>query len=119
MANRYKRAFDRMRDIISFTRLCKYTSDRMTNDWIELTKSDDFNKLTRAEKGYIRGWFECERQRIINTEVEFCYWIDGVQHSTHKGSIFPRVPAVSMQGNICAHYWIGTDKPYTRPDKAL
>jgi hypothetical protein len=47
--------------------------------------------------------------------VEFCYIIDGVQYSTYKASIFPRVPAESMKGNVCAHYYIGTDKHFTDP----
>ena len=109
---RYERVLSSVKDSIRIGITFKHPASKFTARYIEIMNSADALKLTRYKRGFIRGWYECELNHIWQL-VEFCYWIDGVQHSTSKDSIFPRVPAESMRGNVCAHYWKGTDKPYT------
>ena len=114
MSTRIQRITERVKGIMSSVIRLQLPASEATKRWNDIMSSDDALKLTRIDRAYLRGWYESDLNRVWQL-VEFCYIINGVQHSTHRHSIFPRVPAESMKGNVCAHYWKGTDKPYTEP----
>lgn len=106
-----QRAIEQIKQVFSSARIWKHPSKWITSELIK-TAYVTISDCPARIKEYCRGYAHALLDEIWK-ETEFCYIINGVQHSTWKQSTFPRVPAADMTGNPCAHFWKGTDKPYT------
>lgn len=117
--------YGRLYDLYSTVAICKMQSDH-ENDLVrdrirvELNRKHGKRAVYSAYvHGYIAGLMEMHRAAIWS-KVEFCYVENGVLFSTHRDSThrsteeFYSAGRGCEFGNLpCAHFWKGTDKPYT------
>ena len=117
----------RINDIFEMAEICKWHSQKLTerlNDQITFP----LNYKTPAGRrkhsvwlaGYAAGYIAAKRNDIWRNKVEFCYLVDGVLYSTHTASTRPTTEQFYARGegskladSYGAHYWIGSDKPFS------
>lgn len=109
------------KDIYSRAKTFRMTASQM----YELKLQADRRKPNDTPKWvfeYARGYYACIIDIIFQTEVEFCYVTStGMVLSTYRGS--PRYyedmgfEPHDMCGLSNAHFWKGSDKPFTEVSK--
>lgn len=116
--------YSQVSEVFSTAQVTKCTSDQL-NDMVAKRIWPELNRRTKTRpvytsytKGYVNGFMECKRQGLWQ-HMEFCYLIDGVLYTTAKQETGkPKlgidVDYAKANDAPCAHFWIGTDKPFTR-----
>lgn len=121
----------RIADVFSMGIICKMTGEELDNrlreqivDPINYRVPSGKRKHSVFLSGYVSGLIARHRSEIWQKHVEFCYLVDGVLYSTHKDSDKRKTAEFydAGKGNVladapCAHYWKGSDKPYTKVDR--
>lgn len=114
----------RVDEVFITAKTMKCTSDQL-NDmtakriWVELNRRTKTRAVyTAYVVGYVNGLMACKRGDLWQ-HMEFCYLIDGVLYTTAKQEtgkpkLGINVDYAKASDAPCAHFWIGTDKPFTR-----
>lgn len=111
-------ALTRIRDRFNAAKIYKPTSKHIHSQVLEIM--EDVKSCPGWVRDYIRGYYECLFDSLWQ-HMEFCYEVNGVLYTTNRNSDKPHwdtLPDYNMKGKLCAHYWFGTDKPYTSQTEA-
>lgn len=120
----------RIADIFSMGEICKMSASEIDQrlreqiiDPINYRTPKGKRKHSVFVSGYVAGLIARHRNETWQ-KVEFCYLVDGVLYSTHKDSDKRKTAEFydAGKGSVladmpCAHFWKGSDKPYTKVDR--
>ncbi len=104
----------RLNDLYSRARTYHMTADKISSESAHIINGIH-PKTPRHVKGYLRG-YSSAMWRMLYNDLEFCYVIDGKIYSVYRNSEryyekFGIKPG-DLRDKPCAHFWIGTDKPF-------
>lgn len=139
MKNQNKQTFDimpsesisriesRINEVFTMAEICGWHSSKL-NDVLMERIINPINHKTASGKrrhsvwlaGYVSGYIASKRNDIWRNKVEFCYEYNGELYSTHKESkhkttqeFYDRNEGYILSGCKGAHYWKGTNKPFS------
>ena len=118
--NKYSRCLTHIRDLYSKARAFHMSADAIAKEYNEKIQPE-MKGLSQYYVGVLNGYKNCLYDSLW-AEMEFCYIVDDTLYTTSRsGSNKPcwdALPDFNMSGKLRAHYWRGTDIPYTALTKA-
>lgn len=110
--NRYSRALQLAKDIMKSGVDFKHSHTVFVHNMsTKLYQTDDWKKLTVAERAYIMGWIEC-RFEMHWSMVEWGLLYEGKVTKFEKLPLEIRSRVITGEEEM-QHFWNGTTKPYT------